>query len=181
MIIALSGPAGCGKSTVAEYLSENFGFRRVRFAGPLKEMLRALYRSAGLEEDAIEARIEGPLKEIPDTLLCGRTPRHAMQTLGTEWRDLINRDLWSRIWLSSAMQGPCVVEDMRFEHEYDVVKAHGGIVVRIDRPGMKKSHAHSSEAGLPERCIFDYEIVNSGSLEDLFERAREALYVLRED
>ena len=56
VIIALTGPAGCGKTTVAKQL-EGHGFVRVRFAGPIKAMLRAL----GLTE----AQVDGDEKETP--------------------------------------------------------------------------------------------------------------------
>ena len=40
-----------------------------------------------------EAHIEGALKEVPCELLGGKTPRYAMQTLGTEWgRDTDQQD-----------------------------------------------------------------------------------------
>ncbi len=37
MIIGLLGPAGAGKSTVANYLVETYGATRYSLAGPLKE------------------------------------------------------------------------------------------------------------------------------------------------
>ena len=54
MIIALSGPSGCGKSTAPAYLAEAHGFARVRFAGPLKAMVRAFLASAGTPPEVIE-------------------------------------------------------------------------------------------------------------------------------
>jgi hypothetical protein len=56
IILGLSGLAGSGKSTAAMHLVKNRGWARVRFAGPLKDMCRAL----GLSED----EIEGSLKEV---------------------------------------------------------------------------------------------------------------------
>lgn len=35
-LIALTGPAGCGKNTVADYLCANYGFTQYAFAAPLK-------------------------------------------------------------------------------------------------------------------------------------------------
>lgn len=76
-VIALTGLAGSGKSTASKYLVEKHGYQLVKFAGPLKDMLRAI----GFGEDDIE----GNGKELSNSLLCDKTPRHAMQTLGTEW------------------------------------------------------------------------------------------------
>lgn len=177
-LIALTGRAGSGKSTVAEYLSRNFGYRRTRFAGPLKDMLRALYASSGMEPDEIERRIEGDLKETHDPLLCGQTPRHAMQTLGTEWRELIGRELWSNMWRASVENGHSTVEDCRFEHEYAAVKELGGIVVQIDRHGTGPELSHASEAGLPAHCPPDFVIDNSGSMDELKVQVGRMLYLL---
>lgn len=136
-LIAFTGPAGCGKSTAAEALVE-MGWARVKFADPLKNMLRALYYSCGIEDTAfIEARIEGEMKEEPDPLLRGRTPRWALQTLGTEWgRNLISEDLWTAAWRNKVngllAEGVDVVaDDCRFPNEAEAVRRLGGKVVQI--------------------------------------------------
>lgn len=163
-LIALTGFAGSGKSTVAEYLHSNFSYKRTRFAAPLKAMISGLYASIGLRESEISRRIEGDLKEVPDPLLSGRTPRHAMQTLGTEWRDLMDRNLWTALW-QSQVSSRCTVEDCRFEHEYRAVKEMGGIVVLVDRGGTGGGHA--SELGLPAHCPPDYVLDNTGDMDAL--------------
>jgi len=56
-IVVMTGRAGAGKTSIAMYLHEGLGYRRVRFAEKLKAMARAL----GLNED----EIEGHLKEVP--------------------------------------------------------------------------------------------------------------------
>jgi hypothetical protein len=61
MTVALTGLAGSGKSTAALHLVNRHGFERVRFAGPLKAMVRAL----GLTD----REIDGDLKEVPCGLL----------------------------------------------------------------------------------------------------------------
>lgn len=148
-LVAFAGLAGAGKSTAADALVE-IGFVRVKFAAILKDMLRAFYRGAGLEADEIERRIEGDLKEEPDALLGGQSPRRAMITLGTEWgRDLIHPELWVRAWQARARheiaQGRSVVcDDLRFPNECEAVRELGGHVVKIE--GRSKGIAsHKSE------------------------------------
>lgn len=131
MIIALTGLAGSGKSTAAKHLVEVHGFTLVKFAGPLKAMLRCL----GLGD----REIEGDLKEVPHPVLGGRTPRHAMQTLGTEWgRNLIHSNLWVNVAMASADNvldcgGPVVIDDCRFLNEANAVKERGGFIVKLMR------------------------------------------------
>lgn len=166
-LICFTGPAGCGKSTAADAL-ESVGWVRVKFADPLKNMLRAFYWSCGLRDEGyIEARIEGDMKEEPDPFLCGRTPRHAMQTLGTEWgRSCISENLWVNAWKEQVGQylqaGVDVVsDDCRFENEAEMVRRLGGRVVQIigrDK-GVKADHASERFS-----LTADMKVANASSL-----------------
>ncbi|BAK75371.1 putative deoxynucleotide monophosphate kinase [Pseudogulbenkiania sp. NH8B] len=144
-VIVLTGRAGSGKSTIAAELVASHGYTVVKFAGPLKSMLRAL----GLTD----AEIEGDLKEKPCALLGWCTPRHAMQTLGTEWgRNLIDTDLWVAAWQHAvrgvlASGGRVVVDDCRFRNELSAAMEMGGVAVRLVRDGAGTT-AHVSETGL---------------------------------
>jgi hypothetical protein len=162
-LIAFTGYKGHGKSTAAGALMD-FGAQRVRFAQPLKRMLSAL----GLSWN----EIDGDLKEQPCETLGGKTPRHAMQTLGTQWgRDCIDQDFWIRRWQVSANNAlawgqDVVVDDLRFPNEAEAVRELGGLIVRIERPGHPIDRSHESE-----RCVADIRpdavILNNGSYEDL--------------
>lgn len=166
--IGFCGPAGAGKSTAAERLVQRWRFNRVRFAGPLKAMMLAL----GLEPD----QVDGDRKEEPSPLLCGRTPRQAMQWLGTEWgRELIGQGFWIAAWQAAVERAPgfygpgprfkgetgldrlIVADDVRFANEARAIRDRGGIVVRIERPGAGSAsgHAHASERMdfVPDRII----------------------------
>lgn len=139
-VIALSGAAGSGKSTAADYLVRMHGYERVKFAGPLKDMMRAI----GLPESCIE----GDAKEKPNRMLRGKTPRYAMQTIGTQWgRDIIGPHFWVGLWERAALEvldagGRVVVDDCRFPNEADAVRKLGGVVVRlVGRGGIAGSHA----------------------------------------
>lgn len=162
-LIAICGIKGSGKSEVAGRLEGQLSAQRIRFAGPLKDMLRVL----GLTDH----EIEGHLKEEPCEKLCGRTPRHAMITLGTEWgRDLIGPSIWSRAWerrAAWALAGGANVltEDLRFPNEYDAVRRLGGLVLRVLRPGVVAGE-HESEAHALSFPA-DIQCYNDGNLDDL--------------
>lgn len=162
-IIALTGLSKAGKSAVASFLEED-GFVRIRFAGPLKGMLRGL----GLTD----RHIEGDLKEVPCGLLCGKTPRQAMQGLGTGWgRDMIGEDLWTNVWIESALasidQGArgIVAEDCRFPNEVAAVQRLGGQTWHVERPGLI-AETHISENALVGFSPY-LTIQNDGTLEQL--------------
>lgn len=135
MLIGISGYAGAGKSEAAKILWKKADLEDekvviLKFASGLKNMLASL----GLTRD----EIEGSLKEKPRTLLSGKTPRFAMQTLGTEWgRKIMGEDFWVNLWIEKAHdyleEGYVViVDDVRFDNELKAIFNLGGHVLRIN-------------------------------------------------
>lgn len=130
-LVGFCGRMGSGKTYAADYLVDNYGYTKVKFAKHLKDMLRAM----GLSDE----HIEGDLKEKPCDLLDGRTPRWAMQTLGTEWgRDLISPNLWGNLWenevralLSEGKR--VVVDDVRFDNEAQRIQKMSGYLIQMKR------------------------------------------------
>lgn len=166
LLIGLSGAAGSGKSTAAEYLTEEYGYRRLRFAAPLKDAMRRILRAACLDNHTIERMIEGDMKETPHPALMGKTPRHAMQTLGTEWgRNCLHGDFWVNLTQYAIQSMPAgtriVIEDVRFDNEAAMVRSLGGKIIRMEgRGGIGGSHP--SEQGV----IPDMTCYNGGSLHE---------------
>lgn len=168
-VVAFTGVAGSGKSTAAQLLVDKLGYTRVRFAQGLKDMMRAI--------GATEEEIEGSLKETPAAWLCGKTPRQAMQALGTAWgRDSIGEDFWLSLWRSSAKAvieagGRVVTDDCRFPNEAAAIRKFGGDIFKIEgRGGIAGGHV--SEAGCG---IADAVIDNGGELDELQAKVVEAL------
>ncbi|TWA89549.1 hypothetical protein [Bradyrhizobium stylosanthis] len=165
-VIGITGRKRHGKDSVARELVLN-GFKIVRFADPLKAMLRAFYQAHDLVPSEIERRLEGDLKEHPCIYLNGKTPRHAMQTLGTEWgRDLIDQDLWTdSLRRRASLHDKVVVPDVRFENECAKIHEMEGKVVRVDasqRVPEDTFSNHSSETGIG-KLPADLEIDNNGT------------------
>lgn len=177
-VIGLSGPSGSGKSEAAKHLADAHGLTAIKFALPLKTMLRAYYATQGLSETEIERRIEGDLKEVPDAYLSNQTPRHAMETLGTEWgRICIAPDFWIDAWKRkvSLTEGIVVTDDCRFDNEAETIKALGGSIVRL-KPAIRRRNKskHIAEAGLSNKLV-DHEIVNDGTVMDLQKQVTRAV------
>ena len=161
-LIGITGFKGSGKSEIAKYL-ETLGYIRVSFADPLKNMLKAI----GLTDQ----QLYGDAKHMPSKLLCGETPRHAMQTLGTEWgRLLIHNELWTNLWWETARPilaggGKVVTDDLRFPNEANVLVDKGGQIWRINRHD-RIAEDHQSEI-LIDSIRFDAEYWNDGTIEEL--------------
>ena len=149
-VIGITGHKGSGKDTAAEGLVAQ-GFTHVKLADALKAMLRKLLACQGADAEMIRRMIDGDLKEAPTPLLEGRTPRHAMQTLGTEWgRDRIGRDLWANAALARCenLPGDVVISDVRFPNEAEAIRAvMGGRIWRIVREGCD-GDGHPSETAM---------------------------------
>lgn len=182
-LVALGGRKGSGKSTAAQALIDR-GFIRVKMAGALKAMLAALLEYQGATSDEIDRCIEGDLKEVPSYVhLKGMTPRHAMQTLGTEWgRNLMNENFWADVTLNRVQQllqdgHNVLVDDVRFPNELTFLEAVRGICsVYITRPGVNKEDSgHYSELALGPDDFMSV-LDNSGSIEEL---QQELLATLR--
>ncbi len=162
-LIAFSGPAGVGKSTAAQYLVERHGFKRMSFADPLRDMLRAL----GLTDDDFTQ--EG--KARPHPLLQGKTPRQSLQSLGTEWgRQMIGPEIWKeaamrRAYHAVQMGQRVVFDDCRFDNEAQAVLNMCGLVIELHRPEVARLNGHASEAGVRPELVSFY--LDAYSVEDL--------------
>ncbi len=175
MILGITGFKGSGKDTFAQSFIES-GFCQLRFADPLKAMLRAMLLDAGTEPSLIHEMIEGNSKEIPFTVLGDQTPRFAMQTLGTEWRNLLHKELWTRIMARKLMFAPkqsVIITDVRFPHEVEMLKAFGGKLIRISRASCHPT-GHESEIHI-ENLHADVVVHNNQGKDWLHSEARRIL------
>lgn len=170
-LISLIGPKGSGKTTLSTYLEKNHSFTRLSFATPIKAMISTLLEFQNAPQSLTQRMLNGDLKETPSEYLDNQTPRHAMQTLGTEWgRDIISKNLWTNILkrrIESLPNNPrIVIDDMRFPQETDMIKNLKGTIILIQRPGYS-STSHSSEKEYL-KINQDFTIINDKTPEDMF-------------
>jgi hypothetical protein len=168
-IIGLIGRKGSGKDTAAIALLDQ-GYVVVKFAGALKAMLQTYLKYVGVSEPYIDRLIEGDLKESYLPAFGGRSPRYAMQTLGTEWgRDIMSKTFWIEAFVRRCHQFPKVVcTDVRFPNEAAAIKELGGTLIRISGRTTDKTDTHSSEN--VDDLPMDAEIVNDSTIEQLHQR-----------
>ena len=164
MIIGICGAAGAGKGSVASIL-EMRGFATLSFADPLYAAVSAI---TGLTVAELQDR---KTKEEPIDWI-GSSPRRLLQSLGTEWgRNMIHPEIWVMATMQRMLAGgDYCIPDVRFVNEAAAIRARGGVVWRVERPGHAllagEAAAHASERGIPADYI-DAVIPNHGTLDDL--------------
>lgn len=165
-LVGLTGRARAGKDTVASFLVAA-GWKQVSFAEPMREFV------ASLVGCTVEELGETGFKERPHPALGGKSPRYAMQTLGTEWgRFTIDPDLWLNRAMRRATElrfegFPVVISDIRLDREAEAVIAAGGRVFKVTRPGVAiEESGHITEAGINQSLISG-EFNNSGNFQQL--------------
>lgn len=97
------------------------------------------------------------------------TVRRILQWWGTEYRRAQDPDYWTKAWGRKVEQYDLgrihiVVDDVRFLNELNVIRAHGGRIVKIERPGFAGANNHSSETSLDDYRDWDAIVVNDGTL-----------------
>lgn len=153
-----------------EWLEEYSGWEIKKFAGKLKDIASHL---TGIDIEDFEDQ------EFKKTNL-GRewwttcdegwqpmTVRDFLQRLGT---DAMRDGLHPNVWVNALMadydekSSNWIITDTRFVNEAMTIKQKGGIIIRIDRPGIEPVNNHPSETSL-DGWNFDYKIQN---LDDIF-------------
>lgn len=141
IIIGVCGFQGSGKDTVADYLVNTHGFRRMSFAGALKDAISVIF---GWDRELLEGRSRQSRewREQVDTWWANKlnmpnlTPRWILQYWGTEvCRHGFHDDIWIHSLEHRLMNtnDSVVISDVRFPNEIKSIKNVGGLVVRTHR------------------------------------------------
>lgn len=185
MIIGINGYAGSGKDTVGEIIrmqqpKENWEIKK--FAGKLKQVASIIL---GIPKTMFEDQ-EFKKKNLPQMWSDHGLPmtvRDFLQRLGT---DALRQGLHPNTWVNALMmeyKEVCfagkdsegadlfsypnwIITDCRFPNEATAIKNAGGIIIRVNRPGVNAVNAHPSEIAL-EKWNFDHYISNDGTIDKL--------------
>lgn len=175
-LIGLSGYARSGKDTVADFLCRMHAFDKMAFADPMREALLTLNPNIDLNgyrvtlQQAVDAVGWEGIKPLSNEM------RPLLQRFGTEvCRHMFGQDIWVNTTMRRIKPNQkVVIADVRFENEADAIRKAGGVVWRIERPGIDPANAHASEHALDD-YEFDLVIWNNGTLNDLKAKVEQAL------
>lgn len=184
VLVGVSGYATAGKDTFADSLVDSFGFTKLAFADPMRQMMRALNPivdaqcMSGLvgDEQPIGEHEIGFLtyNDILDDVGYTEAKAHyheirrLLQALGTQaGREVLGDSIWVDTAMKrSAEHDRVVFADLRFQNEALAIRESGGFTIRIERPGVVAANDHISEHDL-DGWDFDAVIANDGTINGL--------------
>lgn len=195
-MISFSGKKRSGKDLSAQYLIDNYGYKRFSLADSVKQFTSKtmgiplehftddtlkdkpfttsiqLYSSeiVLLIEDLVELN-NNSINEIKwDNIPREKnlkTPREVMQFVGTDLgRNIVSQDIWLN-QVPTQFDGNIVVTDARFPNERELFKRRGFKNVLLLRNSDSKD-THESENSLGHPREYDDAIRNFGSKERLY-------------
>ncbi len=194
MIIGICGLQGSGKDSIGSYLIKNHGFVKLSFAGVIKDIAAIIF-------DWDRELLEGSTKESRewrekiDTWweqklgIKNFTPRYVLQNFGTDlFRNHFHPDIWVRVVERQLLKYKnVVITDCRFSNEIKMIREAGGLIINVTRGDLptwyidyknnkitKPENIHLSEYVWIKES-FDYEILNNGSLEDLYTKTKNTI------
>jgi hypothetical protein len=199
-VVGLTGFAGVGKSTAAQYLVERHGFTRLSFAAPLKKMLRTLNPVMGSSRvysglsatgssrpvhlDEVFNKFQGDELAVKASRY-GDEYRRLLQVLGTDCIRSVSEDFWVDAAIKqmpSYANGKYVFDDCRFPNEAEVISAMNPLGLwYIEREGVHAANGHASEqhAGKMGEQVFLFN--GTGQLEFLHDQIDNAVDMAFQD
>ena len=114
-VIGLSGPRACGKSTIAEHLETQHGYTIIAFVDALREL----------------AEIGNP-EHVNDRLFLARLGENLRELLPDFLLQVVQRRL-------DTIDGPVVIEDIRFPAELEYCNKMGPTTARLRRTRQQKT------------------------------------------
>lgn len=178
VIIGISGRAGSGKDTVADFIiselqARGYSVEKYSMAKPLKDIAKYVF---GLTDEDVNTQ-EG--KKAYNKNCYGKSNREILQLVGTEcfrgifhdnvWIDFADRytkkraegsrtGSWSDTNPSEFPVDIFVVPDIRYENE-SIWAKQNGFVIQINRPGLapitESSHTSEQLLGINPNFILD--------------------------
>lgn len=143
--IGITGLAGAGKTYAATWFKLRTGGEIWSFAAEIKRIAKTMGWNG--EKDA--------------------RGRKLLQDLGS-----IGREYDRQCWISRMpTDRPVIIDDVRFVNEAAAIRSVGGIIIRIERPGLTPmDHLSETEQA---HITPDYTVTNNRSLEECLEYIHE--------
>lgn len=149
IIIAICGYHRSGKDTVADIIAEKYGFKKIKIAYKLKEIIKILFNFT-------DSQLESEKKDIIDSYW-KVSPRQIMQYFGTEIMQYKIQEFMPhidrRFFIESLINyihsqshiRKWIISDLRFQHEWESLKKYNTFIIKIENDNIPKIDTHLSE------------------------------------
>lgn len=199
IIIALTGPKGAGKDTVADYLVAVHGYMRLAFADAMRQEVSTAFNvplqtlteretkehpmsalalnrcwDSGFVR-AMQQRFEGTHLDTP------RSPRQIMQWWATEYRREQQPDYWLQRLMATLHKehGPgqyrFAVTDLRFPNEAALLRDLSATVWQVKRPGYEPQLGEHSSETTGAEFRPEFTLLNTRDIAHLHKQAEAAM------
>lgn len=186
-LIALTGPKGSGKDTVASLIQElypDYDINTVAFADPIKTVIEHIFQlpTEGVSLDAHQAydafkrsRLHYDLSGIGMQAI---DTRHVVREIGMLMRQYDEKQFneYVRRAVTSETSYPKridIVTDLRFDNEYMLMKSLNARIIKIKRPHYHYD-GHITERGFDDQLV-DNVLLNDGDLQYLRTRVKAVM------
>ena len=183
IIIAIAGKKYTGKNTFGRFLQkalkeQSIETELVSFAGSIKEVVSLMTGIKNLEsykELQIKELVEYKEYSTPDYLvpLENLSKRDLMIKTAEALSGVFGKESFAKKLLSDNKDNNIIITDLRFKHEYNMLKEKGAFLIKVTRNSLQSTSNHISEVDLDnlEEDAFDFIIENDSSKEDLEDMA----------
>ena len=188
-IIALTGPKGSGKDTVAEIIKSQYSWKfdieTIAFADPIKQRVNHIFDlpSAGIGDSDKYAAYDKFKRstltyDLPDIGTYSVSGRHVVREIGmmmreydvNQFTDYVHNRFDECRFLENKI---FIVTDLRFDNEYMMLKSWNAKMVKIIRPQYQHD-GHITERGFDDHLV-NKVLMNDGSLDYLHTRVKTVM------
>ena len=177
MLVGICGKAGSGKDTIGDFLVDQYGFKKIALADPIKRLVKDIF---ALDDHTVYDRVA---RERPLDRWVGWTVRRLLQFIGTElFREKIDDAIWVKsLWykIQDDKENNHVIADVRFPNELKYFKDNASqgqfLSLKVIRPGYEGNVGMEGHASEAYDLDSDRELINDGTIKDLYNKVVEIL------
>jgi hypothetical protein len=186
IVIALTGPKGSGKDTVAQTIKKlypSWTVNTVAFADPIKSALQLIFKLDPSNNDQYDLFKRTTMSFGLGDHLTSIDARHVVREIGMLMRSYDEQQFVSYVdqflYNYDCPTSINIVTDMRFGNEFAFLNEKGAHIIKINRPGSTYD-GHATESGFSDDIV-DFYIENDGDLHHLEENTKSVVdYIIKE-